>query len=94
MEEGLAVFLPFAAWYMTEQWLSTYDQVEQKASTQPHCPQQKFCYYAWEQCSMLASPILLATQGILGPCCSLLGLCPLLHLSVFKLKMAAVVADF
>lgn len=50
--------------------------------------------YAWEQCSTLVVPILLATQRIFRPCCHSCDSVQLHHLSTFKLVVTPTVADF
>lgn len=70
------MLLPFPGWFQesghtTSQWFTAYVKTEQKTGTKTHSSQPA----SWEHCDKTA-PLILVTQGILGPCCDPLGFFP------------------
>lgn len=68
--------------HTTTLWFVAYSKIAE--SQYKDCLSKIHLSYFWEQCSMLVSPVLLVTQGILRPHCHCWdsGLLP--HLSTFK----------
>ena len=97
--EGLAKRLSFAG--LTQEAVarlcsSLECMAKQNRKPAPRLPtlSRDLCSYVWEQCCMLAPPILLMTQGILSLCCHSWDSTPLCHLSTFKPGTYPMVVDF